>query len=461
MQLNKNQVIEIKLKDLFFHILYRWRSILIVALIGAIALCGYQWWSIKKVHDEGKLTKEERQYQIDLQQYGEDLESSRNTVKVYSKLLQEQNTYLNNSIYMQLSPQSVWVASNKYLIKVDQSVLDALPQGSAIDPADSVLPAYASPLSEVTDEDALKEAFGTDKAEYIGELVSTVSNTDENTVTVYVLGETKETAQAGLALLHQQMEKLAKGKANEVAKHQLILVSEKTTRGIGKELSETIDLAQRQENLSKTTEENHKVLQEARQKLDSLEAGGVPGVPGQHLTKKAIIGFVVGAAILVFLYAVFYVAKGKLHSSHALAVRYNLPIFGELTTTGQLHGNRGLDKLFAKWEQGKGALDDATVYDNVAVLIDEKLKAKNILLVSTLPAEKVSGIKEALTERLPDKIIDVKANVIRNSEGMKEAAKADAVIITEAKGESRIKDIDRMAESLIIAEANVIGAVIL
>ena len=145
-QLNKKDT-EINLKDLLFHLLYRWRSFIIAAIIGAVVLCGYQYLSTKLTHDAGKQTKEERQYQINLQQYQEDLATNRNAVKVYSRLIQEQNDYLEKSVYIKLSSQNVWVASNKYLVKVDQSVMEALPQGSAIDPADSILPAYSTPLS--------------------------------------------------------------------------------------------------------------------------------------------------------------------------------------------------------------------------------------------------------------------------------------------------------------------------
>ncbi len=461
MQLNRNQVAGINMKELIFHILYRWRSILIAALIGALALCGYQYLSIKKVHDAGKQTKEERQYQIDLQEYGEQLESSRNTIKVYSKLIQEQNAYLNDSIFMQLSPQSVWVASNKYLVKVDQSVLDALPQGSAIDPADSILPVYSLPLSEVTDEDGLKKAFGTDKTEYISELVSVDAKTSDNTITLYVMGETKETAEAGLSLLHEQMEKLEKGKAGEIAAHQLILISKQITRGIDKELSAKVDLAQRQESLAKTTEENQETLQDARQKLDKLEASGEPSAPGMHLPKMGVIGFVIGAALLIFIYAVSYVIRDRLNSSADLAKRYNLPVFGELTTSGHLHGLRGLDKLFSKCELGKDTLKEETVYDNIAALIAEKPDRQNVLLVSSLPENRLNSIRDALVKRLPEKKVHAQANFNMNSEAISEASKADAVIVVEAKRVSRMKDMDRMAENLIISEAKVIGAVVL
>lgn len=454
MQINKNQVVEIHLKDLFFHILYRWRSILLVALIGAVALCGYQWWTIKSTHDAGKLTKEERQYELNLQNYKEDLESAQNTIRVNTKLLQDQNEYRKESIYFQLNPQGIWTATNKYLVKVDQSVLDKMPQGSSLDPTDGILAAYTSPLSEATD-DELKEAFGTEKTEYVSELVTSELSTDENSITVSIKAATKEEAQAGMSLLNSKMEKIAAGKAQEIEPHTLSLVNEEIA------LKADPDLPAKQDTLAKSIAENQTALQEARQKLNKLEADGEPNAPGKHLVKMAVIGFVLGAALIFFLYAILYALSGRLKSAHDLSERYQIPILGEMVSSGQLHSNKGLDKLFSKWEVGEKTFSNETVFNNISALIEEKQEANTILLTSTLPAEKITAVGDALIKRLPDKTIETQADLIHNSEAITESAKADAVILVEAKSKSNLKDMDRMAETLIIAEANVIGAIIL
>jgi len=173
------------------------------------------------------------------------------------------------------------------------------------------------------------------------------------------------------------------------------------------------------------------------------------------------VGFILGAILLAILYAVLYVVKGKLHNSRNLAERYQLSVLGELIHTGSLHSGKGLDKLFSRWETGKKALDDKTVYDNIAALIAEKQGNKSILVVSTLPEGKLSAVKEALVRRLPEKSIDAQEDVLHNSEAIAEVSKADAVIIAEGKDVSLYKDMDRMVENLIISEAKVIGAIVM
>ena len=454
MQLNKNQVIEIKLKDLFFHILYRWRSIFIAALIGALLLCGYQYLSIRMTHDAGKLTKEERQYQLDLQDYKEDLESSQNTISANTRLLQSQNAYRTESIYFQLNPQGVWTATNKYLVKADQSVIEKLPQGSTIDPADSILSAYTAPLSEATDEE-LSKAFGTDKPEYVGELVTIKNNSGDNTVTVSIIGATKDAVQAGMAFVHSKMEAIAASRAQEIDKHTFSLVSSEVKLGVNN------DLAKEQNEFTETSTDIQKLLQKARNRLNELEIQKEPKEPSAHLLRMAIIGFIVGAVLLALMYTIDYILKGRLYNSRDLAERYHLPVLGELMIPGYLHSGKGLDKLISKWELGKRKLDDDTVYDNVAAIIAEKQGIRSILLVSTLPAEKLSSVKKSLSERLPDKAINAQGDLLHNSEAITEASNTDAIVITEKKGNTRYEDMDRMVENLIITEAKVIGAIIL
>ena len=454
MQFNRKQNIEINLKDIFFYILCHWRSVLVVALIGAVALCSYQYLSIKYIHDKGRLTKEERQYKLDIQKYQDDLEKNENIIRVNTKLLQGQNAYQRKSIYFQLDAQKVWTASKQYLVKVDQSVLDNLPQGSSIDPNDSVLSAYTAPLSEAT-EDELKESFGTDEPEYVNELVSTWANVADNTIKVSVKSATREMALTGIELLHRKIEGLASGKAQEIDKHKLLLINESVNQGPDENLSK------KQEEIAETITNLQESLQKARQELDDIQAKDEIKEPNMHLVKMAIIGFVLGTVLIVFIYALLYVTKGKLNISRDLAERYKIPVFGELLTSHRFHSDKGLDKLFSKWELSNKSLDTETVYDNIAALIDEKQGVKSVFLASTLPMEKLITVKEGLAKRLPEKAIGVQADLNHNSDGITKAAKADAVILVEGKGISDLKDIDRMAENLIIVEANVIGAIIL
>ncbi len=453
MQINREYEPEINLKDLFIHVLYRWRSLLIAALIGAILLGGYQYFSLKKVHDEGKLTKEERQYELDLQAYQEDLKSNRNKVAEYTKKLSEQDAYKSESLYINLNPRNVWTASKKYLIKVDQSVIDALPAGSVIDPADSILPVYTALLSGVDDE-TLSETFGTDNPEYIRELISVGTNTGDNTVTILVKGDSRETVQKGIACLNEQILAISSDKAQTINPHQILLIGEETYIQIDE------NLVKKQDDLAKAMENNQKTLQEARVKLDELESKEELTKPGTHIIKMSVIGLIVGAILLAVFYAFLYVINGRLEDAESITGQYGLPVFGQMIRSSSIHQNKGLDKLINKWEL-KNIIADNTVYDNIATLITKQENVNSILLASTLQTDKLASLEKALTSRLPGKSIDVQGDFLHNNDAVTAAGEAETVIIVEEKGASRNNDINQMINTLIISKAKVIGAVVL
>ncbi len=454
MQVNKNQVVEINLKDLFFHLLYRWRSILLAALIGAIVLGAYQHFSVQKTHSEGKLTKDERAYQLDIQNYQENLEGSRTKITVLSKALAGQRAYQAESVYIRLDAQNVWTATGKYLVKVDQSVLDALPAGSTIDPADSILPAYAAPLAGEIDDQELMEAFNTEKAEYIGELVKVTTDPLDNSVMVEVKSGTKEGAEKGIAFISKRMQMLVAGQAQEIYPHQLIVLSETVTLGADD------DLVLKQAELRKAMDDNQKELQDARRTLDELEASGEPSAPGTRVKRMIVIGFLLGAFLLACVYILRYVTNGRLKTHHDLDRRFSLPILGELGFSGSKHHGKGLDKWIDKWYCRNRIPDEKTVFDSIAALINEQKDADSLLLTSTLSEEKLNGIGEELVSRLEGKTLKMQAGFLSNSAAIQDAGTADTVILYEEKNVSRMQEIDRMAESLMIGKANVLGAIL-
>ena len=169
MQINREYEQEIDLKDLFFDVLYHWRSILIAALVGAVLLGAYQHFSIARTHSQGKQTKEEKQYEIDLQDYKDSIKNTRLNIKTYNQLMKEKNDYLEQSVYMQLDSQNEWVTYKRFFIKMDQAVLDALPESAQEDPADYVAAVYVSTLKTGLDDEEMEELLGTGKIEYIFE----------------------------------------------------------------------------------------------------------------------------------------------------------------------------------------------------------------------------------------------------------------------------------------------------
>ena len=67
--LNQEYNPEVRIRDLLFHLLYRWRSILLAALICGIVFGAWQYFSVDAAHKAGNRTKDEQRYEQDLASY--------------------------------------------------------------------------------------------------------------------------------------------------------------------------------------------------------------------------------------------------------------------------------------------------------------------------------------------------------------------------------------------------------
>ena len=402
MKINREYEQEIDLRDLFFHLLYRWRSILVAALIGAILLGTYQFFNLKLTHEAGKLTKAEKQWEVDLQEFRDSLRNARKNVKTYTNLIKEKNDYMNESVYMQLDAQNEWYAYKRYYIKVDQAVLDALPESVQEDPADRVISAYTATLMSGLDP--------------------------------------------------EEMQALSAAKAQAVEAHTLTLMDEDVRSRIDGGLSA------RQDEINKQIIDWQEALKEQREILNDLEDKKEPKKP-VGIKKFAAIGFIVGAFLLAAIYAVKYIMSGVLHSGSELSERYGLPVYGEFAKSRARRPGKGLDKLFEKWEFKHASSEDVVV-DEIVAMLRERHNGKCVLLTGTVSGDKLNNLSQKLQSKLEGAVgLATEGDFLTNNAAIADASEADAVVMVEEKHASRLNSIEREAELLIMGSANVSGCI--
>ena len=454
MKINRDYEKEISLKDLFFHLLYRWRSILVAALVGAILLGGNQYMNLTQAHKQGKLTKAEKQFYVDLQEFRDNLENYRKGVRDYTNLIKEKNEYLNNSVYMSLDPQNEWSASKRYYIKVDQAVLDAMPQGLQEDPADRVAAAYTSLLKTNLDEDEMKALLGTGKKEYIDELVGISSDPGSNTISISVIGPDQETVTRQIDYFADRLLTVCSEVAQKVEPHTLTLMLEDVRSRIDS------DLSARQSDYRQQIIDLQDALKDNQEKLNEIEDKKEPTKP-VGIKKFAVIGFIIGAFLLAAIYVAKYVVEALLRSSRELTEHFGLPVYGEFRHSRARRPGKGLDKLIEKWEFMHTRTDE-TVADEVVALLRERYQDKRILLTGTVPKEKLDELSKKLQPKFSNAVeLYVEGDFLTNSAAITSAAQAQTVVLVEQKHVSRVKDIEREAELLITGKANVTGYVVI
>ena len=324
MQRNPEYEAGVNLKHLFFGVLFRWRSIIVAAVIGAVMLGIYQYASLETVHRKGERTEEERQYEIDLQTYHTSMETYQSDIKTYTNLIAARKTYRDNSPYLQLDPQKIWYSEKRYYVEVNPSVMEALPEGSTIDPADYVLSVYSSAMRERMNDTELEEVFGTSNMSYVNEMAWVSADIGQNIITAVARADTAEAAERELAFAVARIEELQEGKAQEVNPHKLVLVNENTAVRVDDGLLTT------KNRIKEDIDNYQKKLDTAIKGLNDLEIKGEPEPPGNHIKKMAAIGFLLGAFLLAGVYAVINLFNGRL--------------FDRETFSGQYGGTRQMDR---------------------------------------------------------------------------------------------------------------------
>lgn len=282
---------EIRIKDLMTHFARRWKSILAVTVLCALALGGWQYFSVKKAHDAGKQTKEETRYAEELEIYRVNLENAEKDVDFNISVVENSKAYRDQSLLMNLNPENVWVAEQKYLVS------DA--EGSVAD----ILAAYTGAMTADHDETAILEAFGTANAGHVRELVSITADASENSFTATVWAADKEKAEKGLAYVSGKISEAEKV-AQNVGKHIL--------QALNKGVSQSVfpDLITRQNALGDQIIEDENTLTRARRILSNVKETE-PFKPGDPVVRWAITGAVLGLAAMLWIYLTTFLRKKR------------------------------------------------------------------------------------------------------------------------------------------------------
>ena len=464
MTITRDYEAPVRVRDVFFHILYRWRSILAVAVCCGLLLGGIQYWSEVSAHGRGEATREEERYARDLETYRTNVEKYETESQGYQNLLEERIAYWEKSLLMQLDPAAVWTAERKYRV------------AGGGEKTLAILGIYGNAMFTDHDAAALEEAFGSGNYWFVSEVAGVTLEGEEILLTARAA--TEEAARKGLNYLTEKTE-AAGARARAIGDHTLELVGERVLLGAMEELLEKKKTANEDINWARS------MTDKSRKSLESVIAGGEPKAPGSAAVSRGLTGAGLGLLIMIAVYLGHYLLRGKLRRGEEMAAPYGVPIYGEMNRSGARKSGRGMDGLIEKWQFRKDRKDDATVWDNAAALVraalahdaaagsaaapgasaagvaDSKDAAAGLLLAGTAGEAVLAGAAAELSARLGSEIKIEVAAAFPDRPGAAEAAgTAAAVLWVEEKHVSRTEKIREAAVAFEAAGANVIGAMI-
>lgn len=449
MKVNKNYEAELNLKDLLFHILYKWRIILLVGLAVA-AFFGYQ-------ESRKDLTAAVAQYEAEVAMNQEAIARAEKDIAAYEELIQDKTNYRDTSILMKMDPMNIYTAEKKYYLNLE---------GSDTDHSGTTMTMLTEAFSIDIDADTLMKIFGTIARNDINEVASISVNRGLRTISVIGCGNTEEEAVKRKELVDSYLHETEK-KLKESLVFNLDVLSDSvgtktvlTNRNVNGDRAEK-DLAATQNKVSEdirnyqnqqnTYINTRKTLMEKTFKKPEADVKG-----------RAIFGLALGAFVIIMICILFYLFSGKLKTARELRNRYDLSVMGEMNHSRAWWKGKGLDWVIERLEFGKKKKDLTSELAAVVSLIDHEKNGKDIVLTGTMEEKKLKKVYEGLAPALEKKgiILTMQPDYLRNSEAVLASGNADTVLLVEEKYKSKVKDLNRMAEMMIIENANVIGAVL-
>ena len=456
MKINKNYEMELNLKDLLFHILYKWWFLLLLGMIVA-GYFGYkEYWSFEKYHRAGKLTPAEAQYEANVKANQEALEQAEKALAEFETLSRDNNGGREVSILMGMDPTNIWTAEKKYYLDAE----------GASDASNKVLLTLSEAFSVEIDGDELIRVFGTDLRRDIDRAAFIYADIGLKTLSVFGIGGTKEEAVRRKEFADSYLVAASKRLAKEDGFFLEVIGDSVGTKNmlVVKNIDGTIeekDLTSIQNALRNNYQNYQNQVAAYTQNRDNLRAR-ILEKPTPKIMNRGLIGLLIGIGIGAVLCIIVYLFNGRLKTGREMRNRYDVGLLADISHSRGIWKGKGLDWIIEKLEFGKKTVLENEL-DNIAYLMDEAKDGKTVLLTGTLEEKRMKKIYEGLASRLKERGIELafEPEYLHNSEAVAASRDLDSVLLVEEKYVSRVRDLNRMAEMLEIEEANVIGAVLL
>ena len=371
MEHSDNWVI-INLRDCFFHVIYHWKSIILAAIIGALLFGSYALAKTVLPNFLGKITTTEIEYQQELEKFQQRKKEIDANITLLTDDLESAVNYTEKSIlYNALSLIS---AKRVYTLQINS--LDSKDSNEKMieeNQATTVLLLYQTSLLGDADIVRLKELFRVNELEYISEVVNISITEDGRLITLEIVGKDLETVERQMEYIASTMETITKGKIQKIVPHELLFFTETNTVEVSEDYLKNQELFDERLAVLRTNLNNN---------VEELESLKIPTLPTTSPSRYILIGFFIGAILMVLYYVASYVLSGILHTAKELQIRYSIPLYGDYPS----HRARGrlISPIIDKWEFHGVNTDASSISKSICSLLHETCKGKNVVLTGTV-----------------------------------------------------------------------------
>lgn len=459
---------DVNIKDLLFTVLYKWKPIILIAIIFAVILGGTKAGAAYKSQNDEEFIQEARdRYQNDIELYESNKSTYEREIDNLRNDIVKQQEYLDGSVLMNMSPYDVCEARADIFIRTDYEIMPGMVYQNT-DYTDTILQAYQSMMTSTAFlENIAKEAELT--TQFLQELVdvergSTVANYSNvpkltNMLTVKVQHANTRKAQAILKSILSGVDKFQTQITNSIGNHTVSIVNESSGSKVDLELAEhqkkesnrLTDL----QNMLDEKEQEQKDLVEP-QPLDSSVV-----VVLKKGIKYGVFGGVLGGFLSVFFICVGFLLSDKVYSARDLRGRFGIKVLGELPNSKSKY-SICIDRWLMRMEGRRVNLNTEKEYALIAANIQNLAFPVQSIILTGNAAERYSkSVRDNLASYLTDTEIIAGANVLEDVETLKELSQCDAVILLEETQFSTFNMIEDELSAINDLNKKVIGVILM
>ena len=418
----------------------------------------YKSQSDPEVRKEADLT-----YSADLELYEKNKETYEREIENLRTDIINQQDYLDNSIWINMSPYDVGEARVDLYVSTGYEIMPGMTYQNR-DYTDTILQAYQSMLTSSSVMEDVAKQVGTE-SRYLKELVTvTIGTIGTNgtqfsrLLTIDVYHTSKEEAKKVLDAFIAHVNEMQAQITASIGEHTVSTVNESVSTLVN------LDLADLQKTQSQKITDLNDSLQEKQTELDELEEPKEVDSSKRAALKSAIkygiLGGILGGFLIVFGICVAFVMSDKLYSAKELRSRYKVKVLGRLSKGGKKAG--AIDAWLNRLEGRACNVNAETEYGLIAANIRNYADGmKTILVTGDVDPEVLRGAAEALEKELSGIRVISGNCMLEDAETVKKLPECDGVVFVEQCGMSKYSALELEIERVKDLGKSVVGCVVL
>lgn len=488
--------VQIDLMTLLHYILRKWRSIIVVMLIVAVAANLY---SVKKsmsvvasvsAAEEVDIEKQIENAKEELT--ADELEQVERVYSMYeynSQLYQENKEYLAKSVLMQLNPNEIPTVMLNYQFKKDQ----------ADEELSNIFTMYENALLDEDTCTAIIQVFGEEYANTsVRELISVTDTENGQNSDIIKLQKDKNSGILSIQIYAsseeqcEQVAEIVKKRVLEYTEQLQQIFGNYTVNAISEQyyISSDSDLNMQKSDVVNVVNEVCTVIKNITSGLSEKQIGYfnllTKDCEDQTLVKEdtqetanmtanvqyismkyVLIGLLAGMFLAVCWYAVIYIMTQTVKDVDEMKIITNLPVFGTVLRSNE-NGKRNIvDRWIDSWfvhdkKSENNELLLTRISHEVAMLAGQKDK-KCLLIACSGNDQNVKKQADSLVEKLRELGMNVTSTaslVSDNTEVLKQLESADSAVFVEQLMKSERNQIREAVELCRRCRVEVLGSVI-